>query len=212
MCSQALSLAWMIWNQIKGLVPDLAAFMMAITPPMYVWIFYREAKEHAATGKIRPGSTTANALALNRLAERLTRRLPKWSLSVATYYGMVYWAAWVLYSIIYFSYWGSVLGIAASDWILAASSKPWFALVAILLAWVLYVLRNRIRFAYALLEIIIGIAAIWSSVLTRATPGIAHLIAIFGGIYIPTSAVSTWFCLKTRRISRVSRASTKLWC
>ena len=31
-------------------------------------------------------------------------------------------------------------------------------------------------------------------------------------VFDPTSAVSTWCCLKTRGIPRFSRASTKLWC
>jgi hypothetical protein len=127
---------------------------------------------------------TGRIINFNKFAERHS---PKWFMSFAMrtkFLGTAYMLIWCLYSIVYFSYWGSVFTIAASDWVISASSKPWFAFVAIVLAYLLYLLRLHAQCVYALLEIVIGLAAMWSSILTPTNSSLAHLIAVFGGIYI----------------------------
>jgi hypothetical protein len=74
-----------------------------------------------------------------------------------------------------------VLGI----FLLRSSGEPWFVPVGLTMAWLLYVLRERLLPLYAMLEIVIGIAAVTASVRTGSTADrVPHLIAVFGGIYV----------------------------
>src|SRR4029077_14362157 len=64
------------------------------------------------------------------------------------------------------------------------SGEPWFVPVALIIAWLLYVLRERIRWLYAITEIIVGIAAIASYIGSGRPGGLTQLLTVFGGIYI----------------------------
>jgi hypothetical protein len=79
---------------------------------------------------------------------------------------------------------GLALAFGIGQLILWANNFWWFIPIAVLTAWGLYLLRDRVRSAYGLTEVIAGIAAISTSVLSRAGTEAAHLIAVLGGIYI----------------------------
>lgn len=94
---------------------------------------------------------------------------------------LVFWIVLILGLIPYILVKGSLQLVDFLSW---ASSKPWFIPVSLVLAYVLYVLRTKVRYAYAVVEIIVGIAAICTSVTVSASSDIGHLVAVLGGIYI----------------------------
>jgi hypothetical protein len=74
-----------------------------------------------------------------------------------------------------------VVAIAIAIWL---TEQPWFIPIAILCAWGLFIFRNRARFWYGVLEAVVGVSVIYTSIANSSATGLTRLLTVIGGIYI----------------------------
>jgi hypothetical protein len=65
-----------------------------------------------------------------------------------------------------------------------AATKWWFIPFIVLSSYGLYLFRSKARCTYGLLELLVGLGAIITSVRTPSEPDLSHFIAVLGGVYI----------------------------
>jgi hypothetical protein len=68
--------------------------------------------------------------------------------------------------------------------VLWAAGQWWFAYLVVVLSYAFFMLRLRARSIYGVVEVLVGITAIFAAVSKPEDADLAHLIAVLGGAYI----------------------------
>jgi hypothetical protein len=103
-------------------------------------------------------------------------RLTKLFFVLAALFFLIYFALSML--LIYF------VATAIATVNFASKEQQNYILVAVSVAYWLFVLRNKQRAIYGFFEVAVGVAAVWSSTLTISSPNLSNAIAVLGGVYI----------------------------
>jgi hypothetical protein len=76
------------------------------------------------------------------------------------------------------------LALIVGDLLLEIATEPFFIPAFAICAILLFVLRQKALDLYAILEIVVGLAAISGSILSNKAADISHFIGVLGGVYI----------------------------